>query len=74
MPWQCLYFLPEPQGQGSLRPILSTRFTSGERLIIVCVVVLDILELRWRFGFFDLFLGTNFDGHQQTSDLDAYRL
>src|SRR5690625_670818 len=21
-PWQCLYFLPEPQGQGSLRPIL----------------------------------------------------
>ena len=21
-PWQCLYFLPEPQGQGSLRPTL----------------------------------------------------
>src|SRR5712671_2826429 len=21
-PWQCLYFLPEPQGQSSLRPIL----------------------------------------------------
>src|SRR5487761_720609 len=21
-PWQCLYFFPEPQGQGSLRPIL----------------------------------------------------
>ncbi len=20
LPWQCLYFLPEPQGQGSLRP------------------------------------------------------
>src|SRR6185437_4816774 len=25
-PWQCLYFLPEPQGQGSLRP---TRGVSG---------------------------------------------
>src|SRR6266481_189435 len=22
LPWQCLYFLPEPQGQSSLRPIL----------------------------------------------------
>jgi len=22
LPWQCLYFLPEPQGQGSLRPTL----------------------------------------------------
>ncbi|CAM3748897.1 hypothetical protein Xentx_01064 [Xenorhabdus thuongxuanensis] len=21
-PWQCLYFLPEPHGQGSLRPTL----------------------------------------------------
>src|SRR5262249_3702966 len=21
-PWQCLYFFPDPQGQGSLRPIL----------------------------------------------------
>ena len=20
LPWHCLYFLPEPQGQGSLRP------------------------------------------------------
>src|SRR6476659_4574751 len=22
LPWQCLYFLPEPHGQSSLRPIL----------------------------------------------------
>src|SRR5215510_12711739 len=22
LPWQCLYFLPEPHGQGSLRPTL----------------------------------------------------
>src|SRR6202790_5259086 len=22
LPWQCLYFLPEPQGQSSLRPTL----------------------------------------------------
>jgi len=21
-PWQCLYFLPDPQGQGALRPVL----------------------------------------------------
>ena len=25
MPWQCLNFLPEPQGQGSLRPIFGAR-------------------------------------------------
>ena len=25
LPWQCLYFLPEPQGQGSLRPDLLRR-------------------------------------------------
>ena len=24
-PWQCLYFLPLPQGQGSLRPTLGPR-------------------------------------------------
>jgi hypothetical protein len=24
-PWHCLYFFPEPQGQGELRPILSPR-------------------------------------------------
>src|SRR5690606_37160368 len=28
LPWQCLYFLPEPQGQGSLRPTFSPR-TNG---------------------------------------------
>ena len=28
-PWQCLYFLPLPQGQGSLRPILSTTRSIG---------------------------------------------
>src|SRR5579885_455392 len=35
-PWQCLYFLPEPHGQGSLRPtlphddgFLGSRFAEG---------------------------------------------
>src|SRR5713226_2805079 len=27
-PWQCLYFLPEPHGQGSLRPTLPHDFGS----------------------------------------------
>ena len=27
LPWQFLYFLPEPQGQGSLRPILGAALT-----------------------------------------------
>src|SRR5260370_13930898 len=27
-PWQCLYFLPEPHGQGSLRPTLPQDFGS----------------------------------------------
>ena len=29
-PWQCLYFLPLPQGQGSLRPILAPSRTIGD--------------------------------------------
>ena len=29
LPWQCLYFLPEPQGQGSLRPTLRSARTKG---------------------------------------------
>ena len=29
LPWQCLYFLPEPQGHGSLRPTLSPSRTKG---------------------------------------------
>src|SRR6185369_11256158 len=29
LPWQCLYFLPEPQGQGSLRPTFSVWRTLG---------------------------------------------
>ncbi len=28
LPWQCLYFLPLPQGQGSLRPTRGTAATS----------------------------------------------
>src|SRR5579862_97199 len=28
-PWQCLYFLPEPHGQGSLRPTLGSPRTKG---------------------------------------------
>src|ERR1700733_14374418 len=28
LPWQCLYFLPEPHGQASLRPILPQVFGS----------------------------------------------
>lgn len=31
LPWQALYFLPLPQGQGSLRPILGSTVT-GWRL------------------------------------------
>ena len=27
LPWHCLYFLPLPQGQGSLRPTLGTSAT-----------------------------------------------
>src|ERR1019366_1571355 len=29
VPWQCLYFLPEPHGQGSLRPTLRSERTKG---------------------------------------------
>ena len=28
-PWQCLYFLPDPQGHGSLRPTFSPARTNG---------------------------------------------
>ena len=28
-PWHCLYFLPEPHGQGSLRPIFCPERTNG---------------------------------------------
>ena len=28
-PWHCLYFLPEPQGQGLFRPTLGWSRTSG---------------------------------------------
>src|SRR5215469_13245464 len=31
-PWQCLYFLPEPQGQGSLRPTLRSPRTKVPEL------------------------------------------
>ena len=29
LPWHCLYFLPEPQGQGSLRPIFMPSRSKG---------------------------------------------
>ena len=29
LPWQCLYFLPLPQGQGSLRPTLGACRSTG---------------------------------------------
>lgn len=29
LPWHCLYFLPEPQGQGSLRPTFLAVLTKG---------------------------------------------
>lgn len=29
LPWHCLYFLPEPQGQGSLRPTFLAVLTNG---------------------------------------------
>src|SRR4051812_25108475 len=37
LPWQCLYFLPEPQGQSSLRPTLpQLAGFFGSRSILVC--------------------------------------
>src|ERR1700730_9225009 len=37
LPWQCLYFLPEPQGQSSLRPTLpQVAGFLGSRLAVTC--------------------------------------
>src|SRR3978361_318851 len=37
-PWQCLYFLPEPHGQSSLRPILpQLEGVFGSRLCAVAI-------------------------------------
>src|ERR1700732_5072634 len=45
-PWQCLYFLPEPQGQASLRPTLpqlaglpASRSAAGTAVIPCCASV-----------------------------------
>src|SRR5499426_2736570 len=36
-PWQCLYFLPEPHGQGSLRPTLPQLVgLAGSRAVARC--------------------------------------
>ena len=33
LPWHCLYFLPEPQGQGSLRPTFFSTLTGAGLLL-----------------------------------------
>ena len=55
-PWQCLYFLPEPQGQASLRPTLPQvagffgsrfarrrKFMPGGLMALVSLAVLVLL-------------------------------
>jgi hypothetical protein len=38
LPWQCLYFLPLPQGHGSLRPTFFSTFT-GSGFCRCCVLL-----------------------------------
>ena len=37
LPWHCLYFFPEPQGQGSFLPIFLETGTSGLLILFSCL-------------------------------------
>src|SRR3954466_14258936 len=47
VPWHFLYFLPEPQGQGSLRPTFGSR-----RLTVSCCTPCESLKTRFCFRAF----------------------
>ena len=46
LPWQCLYFLPEPQGQAWLRPILAFTLT-GLRFAVIPGAFVCTIRGRW---------------------------
>ena len=79
LPWQCLYFLPEPQGQSSLRPtlpqlagFLGSRSAAGgghqrgvgERHLVLAGIGIELVRFHRRQCRLLIFRRHDFDAHQ----------